>query len=308
VNVPGQYLKTVGDFLFRPRHFFDHRDLDRDSYVGPLPFVVVSIALAGVVGTLTHEVAELSEPKLTRLDATLIIGAIAVAHCVIAVAIGKIAGLLLNERTDVTDLLAAFCFTSVFYVPLAVCLALAPATLTNPDVANVLATTIVQLVAVAYLITSMARACALHGRRLLAFGTLSGTMVLLVAVATTAALIWFRPELFRSPYSALRASVQIRSNGAIGAITVGHFSVTATSVRLIGAPIGPVTDEWFLFDSIPEMRYSVDAKAGVGHAQNLQPGKTYYFRYAAQHGDVTCYGETQSVTTFASAHDGLTSR
>jgi hypothetical protein len=295
-QLPAQYLTTVVDFIFRPRTFFANREREPSTYGSPYAFFTTNVVLAGVVATVIGRLSSQDHSSLSRLESTAMFAVIAVVHCVIAVGVGKLAGLLLNERTDAFELLTAFCYTSIFYVPLAAFIAFVPPSLRDLDVSTVVATTIIQVIALLYLLMAMARSSTLHGRRLIAFGTVSGAIVTLLSVVAGAIVI-YAIDKQALPAHDEEAHVQMNNGTPVGAITIGFRGVTGHSVQLIGAPVGAITAEWFEFGTDLKIGYSIDAKNGFGTALGLQPLTKYYFRYVAQHSGTTCFGDTKSLTT-----------
>jgi hypothetical protein len=242
IQLPVQYLSTVAMFLFRPRSFFASRDSDRSTFVGPSAFLVANIALSGSAAVLAVKLFAENRPAPSRLDFAVVFAGVALFHCGIAIGIGKIAGLLLNERTDAAELLSAFCYTSIFYVPLATIIALGPLSLSDYDAATTIAGSIVQILALVYLLWGMGYASSLYGRRLLAFATVTGTITALCISGLTVIVILYHPSWIGPPVSQ-EAKVRMESGIPVGAITVGFRGATSTSVQLIGAPISAITAE-----------------------------------------------------------------
>src|SRR4029077_10243117 len=88
---------------------------------------------------------------------------------------------LLNEVTTVATLFHAFCYTSVFYLAIALFLPfIDDMSDLQSQIRLILGLTCLQLVAAFYLVVAMAHASSLHGRRLLAFASLCGSVGVVV--------------------------------------------------------------------------------------------------------------------------------
>lgn len=295
-----QYLLTLFDFIIfkRPKRFFEAAVDDPTRYVHPLGFLTTNLTFAAALAFTTARsgAAPTGDELLSHGAATMMIVVIATFHCFIAVLIGKSAGYLLNEVTTAATLFHAFCYTSVFY------LGFAPLLPFFFDESNLhlrlklsIVLTSLQLVATGYLLVSMARASSLHGRRLLAFVSLCGSVVTvllgLVPIAVMGTVIKNEHENYA--FSVCEAAERWPS----GAITLPAQGRNSSVVVLMGATLGNRTGEWFDFGSSLEMKSSIPAKHGLGYARDLTPNTKYYFRYVTEHGAATCYGHVSSFKT-----------
>lgn len=90
---------------------------------------------------------------------------------------------------------------------------------------------------------------------------------------------------------------QLRRVSPIGCITLEAHDIKLQSATLLGASLGTKTTEWFDFGTTRDVQFSVEARDGVGQADNLRPGVTYFYRYVTQDAEGTCRGDTMSFTT-----------
>lgn len=303
LQLPGQYISTVLDFLFRPGKFARTRNDDQSAYLNPYTFLLTNIGIAAGILASVAVVGPDRSASFTSLEATAIFLCPAVLHCFTALGCSHLTGWLLNESVESTDIVAAFCYSSVFYPLIGLVLALGDGWFElKPAASSLVAMTLLQTVAVAYLLPTVSRFSSLFGRRLLSFVSLATAFetfaVLVLSIAFAIVVV-----------EAMREDKGERLHGhgflhfnkkhmPMGSITLEAREVRPTSVQLLGASVGPTSREWFEIGLTTEMGSSVDSKRGVGTAINLTPETRYYFRYVVEGEDTTrSYGEIESFVT-----------
>jgi hypothetical protein len=305
IKLSTQHFSTAVDFLLKPTRFAAHHE-DRNEYAHPYAFLVSNITLSVTAYFAAERVFQAnSTGQFTRVHATLIFAGVALLHCVLAVVVGEVAGWLLNEHTEPFALFRAFCYTTIFYPCIAIALAAPSAgVFGEPAATLVLSMSVIQVAAALYLLSTAARFSYLYGRRLLAFVAVACALLTITTFALAVAYTIVSPENYEKTQPANRTPPRVHYQSTevgslLGGVTLESRELGPYAAQLVGAPIGATTREWFDFGPDINMKYSVNAKDGVGRVNGLQPRRTYYFRYVAQHGNTTCYGEMKSFTTWA---------
>lgn len=299
LQLPGQYVSTVFDFLFRPGRFARNHNDDKSVYLNAHTFLLTNIGIAAAVAV---SVAAAEPDGISNLEATGTFAIMAVIHCLLALACGSLSAWLLNESVEALDLVAAFCYSSIFYPGIALVIGLADEWEIAPAGWAVLSLTVLQILAVAYLLPTMSRFSSLFGRRLLSFVTVATALELfgVIALTSVAIVVMIRAQRMGREGERVHGDAYLRltSTGTpIGSITLEARELGPNSAQLVGASIGGKNQEWFDFGDTRDMKLRIDARNGVGTAMKLMPETRYYFRYVVRGDQITCIGNTGSFVT-----------
>lgn len=296
-RIPAQYAMTILDLLVlkRPKAFSEAVETTPSRYLHPYAFLAANVSIAGVLAAWAF-VSRSLEPQdqMLRVGITIMYAVIAIFHCVLAIVATKSAAFLLNESAEVASVFSAFCYTSIFYVPLAPLSAfMIEPSGADSRLAFVAAVTALQVVAAGFLFSLAAHLSALHGRRLLAFVSVcASTLMLLIVPASIgiAALIDDHEHYSYSP-------CELPETWPAAALTLPVDGITPRTAVLIGASVGPRAEEHFEFGSTRGMTNTASAKNGVAILSELSPNTTYYYRYVTTIRSASCMGHTRSFTT-----------
>ena len=185
VGFATSYVKTALDYLIflRPKAFADARRREADQYLGPVPFLLASLALTTVVGfTLALLLLKGDEResvgRIGILGAAVFVAGVWLVN-VFPVLIGKAVAFMLGVPTTLRQMFEAYCYTSALFPFFVGANALAFFTYEDePETPLLLLATVIQIVFLTLLVIGMGRFSRLTPRFFWRFSTITMLSVL----------------------------------------------------------------------------------------------------------------------------------